>query len=71
MRSSIITFLIVFFASSYSNLFAQNLDYNSRITQFIAGNGCPEFGNEEHTWTGFLSDNVMTAETPSGCVQKN
>lgn len=71
MRSSIITFLVVFFASSYSNLFAQNLDYNSRITQFIAGNGCPELGNEEHTWTGFLSDNVMTAETPSGCVQKN
>ncbi len=49
--------------------FTQNVDYNSRITQFY-GN-CNESGTEEYTWYGYLSDNIVTAETSSGCIQRN
>lgn len=50
---------------------SQNIDYNARITQFNAGNCSIESGNEEHTWNGWLSDNINTAETYSGCITRN
>ncbi len=59
---------------STSLLLAQNIDYESRITRFY-GSNCgndPGFSTtEEHTWHGYLSDNVNTSETYSGCVQRN
>lgn len=50
---------------------AQNIDYEARITQFYGSNCGGEWGNEEHTWKGWLSDNVNTTETYSGCIQRN
>ncbi|NRB84464.1 MAG: hypothetical protein HRU49_11920 [Winogradskyella sp.] len=61
---------LVFFSVSLS--FTQNIDYTTRITQFNAAGSCAdEFGNEEHTWKGWLSDNINTTETYSGCVTLN
>lgn len=54
-----------------SNVLAQNIDYTARITQFYGSNCGGEFGNEEHTWKGWLSDNFNTVETYSGCIQRN
>ena len=50
---------------------AQNIDYETYITEFNAGNcgNDPGPGNvEEHTWNGWLSDDVNNIETFSGCV---
>ncbi|MGH1336388.1 MAG: T9SS type A sorting domain-containing protein [Aureispira sp.] len=58
-------FLIIL---SSSAIWAQNVDYNARITRFF-GSDCGEIFDEEWTWYGFLSDNVNTAETSSGCIQ--
>jgi hypothetical protein len=67
-------FTILFLAASSSLLLAQNINYESRITRFY-GSNCgndPGFSTtEEHTWHGYLSDNVNTAETYSGCIQRN
>ena len=30
-----------------------------------------EFGGEEHTWKGWLSDNINTTATYSGCITTN
>lgn len=55
-------------------IWAQNINYESRITQFnggTCGNDGPFGSVEEHTWYGFISDNVNTAETSSGCRTLN
>jgi hypothetical protein len=60
---------ILFLMASTSLLLAQNVDYESRITQFYGD--CNETGTEEYTWKGWISDNVNTAETYSGCVTRD
>lgn len=62
-------FTILFLMASTSLLLAQNIDYESRITQFYGD--CNEGGTEEYTWKGWISDNVNAAETYSGCVTRN
>lgn len=62
-------FTILFLVASSSLLLAQNIDYESRITRFYGD--CNETGNEEYTWKGWISDNVNTAETYSGCVTRD
>lgn len=56
-----------------SLLSAQNINYESRITSFFGSSSCGnDPGNaslEEHTWHGYISDDVNTAETSSGCIQ--
>ncbi|WP_081909606.1 T9SS type A sorting domain-containing protein [Aureispira sp. CCB-QB1] len=64
-------FTIVMLMASASLLLAQNIDYESRITQFYGSNCGGEAFNEEHTWKGWISDNVNTAETYSGCVTRD
>lgn len=64
--------LFLLFASLLS--FSQNINYNARISQFYAGNCGNDAGFntlEEHTWKGWLSDDVSTLETYSGCVMRN
>ena len=59
--------------SSYT-LWAQNINYESRITQFNGGTCGNDPGintTEEHTWYGFISDNINTGETSSGCRTLN
>jgi hypothetical protein len=55
-----------------SYIFAQNISYQSWVTEFNAFDvSCTsEIGDEEYTWYGFMSDNVYTAETSTGCHQK-
>ncbi|WP_178990039.1 T9SS type A sorting domain-containing protein [Winogradskyella schleiferi] len=64
-------FVIIFILINCFISLAQNIDYTTRIVRFYAGNCSTEFGTEEHTWQGWLSDNVNTAETYSGCIQRN
>ncbi|BDS12636.1 T9SS type A sorting domain-containing protein [Aureispira anguillae] len=56
---------------SSSPVLSQNIDYQSRITRFYGSNCGGEAGNEEHTWKGWLSDNVNTSETYSGCITRD
>ncbi len=58
------------FMSHYA-IHAQNIDYESRINRFYGSDCGSELGYEEHTWNGWLSDNVNTAETYSGCIQSD
>ncbi|MCA0132794.1 T9SS type A sorting domain-containing protein [Winogradskyella alexanderae] len=55
-----------------SCLYAQNISYQSWINQFTAtGSSCSsEVGDEEYTWYGYVSDNVYTTETSTGCKEK-
>lgn len=67
-------FTILFLMASAPLLLAQNIDYESRITRFYGSNCGNDPGistTEEHTWKGWISDNVNTAETYSGCIQRN
>ncbi|WP_299436434.1 T9SS type A sorting domain-containing protein [uncultured Aquimarina sp.] len=66
MRRTLLSLFLLF--SSY--IFAQNIDYESRITSFYA-NDNNEFGEEEYAWLGWIRDNVNTVETASGCVAKS
>lgn len=56
--------------SSY--IFAQNISYQSWVTEFKAFDvSCTgEIGDEEYTWYGYMRDNVYTAETSTGCKEK-
>jgi len=51
---------------------AQNISYQSWGTRFYAtSNSCTsEIGDEEYTWYGYMSDDVYTSETSTGCYQK-
>lgn len=69
MKASLL--LLVVLCSSTLLTKAQNIDYESRITRFYGSNCGGEPGNEEHTWKGWLSDNVNTAETYSGCITRD
>ncbi|WP_124979924.1 T9SS type A sorting domain-containing protein [Nonlabens xiamenensis] len=51
-------------------IFAQNIDYESRITSF-SGNCDNEAGDEEYTWMGWLGDNTTGVETYSYCVTRD
>lgn len=62
-------FTILILGLSMPILLAQNVNYESRITQFYGD--CNEGGTEEYTWKGWISDNVNTAETYSGCITRN
>lgn len=66
-----IIFLLLLLALCNRFIFAQNVDYNMRITRFFGSNCGGEPGNEEHTWKGWTRDNLSTAETYSGCRQIN
>lgn len=52
-------------------IIAQNIDYRAWINQFYGSNCGSELGNEEHTWKGYIRDNVNTAETYSGCITRD
>lgn len=55
-------------------LYAQNVNYNMRITRFNGSNCGNDPGistTEEHTWNGWTRDNHSTAETFSGCITRN
>ena len=52
------------------NAFTQNIDYESHIESFYYSGECPDepFSIEEQTWKGYISDNIDTSETYSGCI---
>ena len=64
-------FTVLFALWSTVVLLAQNLNYESRITRFYGddcGNDPGIRTREEHTWYGFIRDNLSPTETGSGCV---
>lgn len=69
MKTNII---IIYLLIVSSNLLAQNISYQSWVTQFRAFDvSCSsEVGDEEYTWYGYMRDNVYTAETSTGCYQR-
>lgn len=69
MKTNILTIYLGLFVSCS---FAQNISYQSWVTTFYASDvSCSsEFGDEEYTWYGYMSDNDYTTENSTGCYQK-
>lgn len=62
--------LLTAFLLGSTFLHAQNIDYQANVDRFYGSNCGNDPGwstTEEHTWKAWLSDNINTTETYSGC----